>query len=62
MITHENKLGMFIHRGPYSILGRHEQASVYLDIFDGGHELDLEAAEKWILSQYKTKQAMFITG
>jgi hypothetical protein len=45
MITHENKFGMFIHRGPYSILDRHEQASVYLDIFDGGHDMDLSTAE-----------------
>ena len=44
------------------LIEKYPQSSVFLDIFDGGHELDLEAAEKWILSQYKTRQAMFITG
>ena len=35
MITHDNKLGMFIHWGLYSLVGRHEQA---LARFDMSHE------------------------
>lgn len=43
MITHENKLGMFIHWGGYSILGAHEQALARFD-------LDHDEYEKTMLS------------
>ena len=42
-MTHENKLGMFIHWGGYSILGAHEQALARLD-------LEHEEYEKTMLS------------
>lgn len=31
------------------------KASVYLDIFDGGHELNMQQAMYWLLSQYHKK-------
>ena len=37
-------------------------ASVYLDIFDGGHEIDLQTAMYWILSQYKKTGNTLVTG
>ena len=44
------------------ILSINPCATVYLDIFDGKHELDLSAAEHWILSQYKPLLKTEITG
>ena len=37
-------------------------ASVYLDIFDGGHEMDMEVAAHWIASQYQKHGAAKVTG
>ena len=37
-------------------------ASVYLDIFDGGHEMDMEVAAHWIASQYQKHGATKVTG
>ena len=37
-------------------------SSVYLDIFDGGHEIDLQTAVYWIMSQYNPTQNSLITG
>ena len=37
-------------------------SKVYLDIFDGGHEIDMEAAMYWILSQYQYKEKTKVTG
>lgn len=34
------------------LLDRYPEASVYLDIFDGRHEIDMEVAMYWLLSQY----------
>ena len=45
-----------------AILEKHPAASVYLDIFDGGHEMDMESATHWILSQYQKEQKIKITG
>ena len=45
-----------------TIMKKHPEASVYLDIFDGGHEIDIETAEYWILSQYKKKSKTLVTG
>lgn len=44
------------------LIQKHPNAKVYLDIFDGGHQLDLTLAEHWIISQYKKKQSVTVTG
>jgi dipeptidyl aminopeptidase/acylaminoacyl peptidase len=44
------------------ILQKHPDARVFLDIFDGGHELDLNAAAYWFLSQYENKVMTEVTG
>jgi len=41
---------------------KHPEAACYLDIFDGGHEMDIETAAYWILSQYKKEQKETVTG
>ena len=41
---------------------RHPDARVYLDIFDGGHEIDMEAAMHWLLSEYKAPTTTTVTG
>ncbi len=38
------------------------RARVFLDIFDGGHEIDMKMAIYWILSQYKGNNKTDITG
>ncbi len=35
---------------------------VFLDIFDGGHEINMDVAFEWILSQHKKKELTLITG
>ena len=45
-----------------ALMERYPSASVYLDIFDGGHEIDLHTAEYWILSQYGKTNKKDITG
>lgn len=37
-------------------------ARVFLDIFDGGHEIDMESAMHWLTSQYEGKSAVQVTG
>ena len=44
------------------ILKADEKARVYLDIFDGGHEMVLSKAEEWIISQYKKQKSEIVTG
>ncbi len=34
----------------------------FLDVFDGGHEIDMEEAMYWILSQYQGTQNTAVTG
>lgn len=41
---------------------KHPHARVFLDIFDGGHELDMEMAMYWIISQYKKEIKTSVTG
>lgn len=41
---------------------RYPSSRVFLDIFDGGHRLDLKQAEYWILSQYLGKKRDNVTG
>ena len=38
------------------------RARVFLDIFDGGHEIDMKMAMYWLLSQYKGDEKTAITG
>lgn len=38
------------------------KAKVYLDIFDGGHEIDMEQAMYWLLSQYHGINKSQVTG
>lgn len=45
-----------------ALMERHPEASVYLDIFDGGHEIDMQTAEYFILSQYKNTEKRTVTG
>lgn len=45
-----------------AVMKKHPDASIYLDIFDGGHEIDLEVAEHWIVSQYKKSKNASVTG
>jgi len=44
------------------IMSRYPDARVFLDIFDGGHEIDMETAFYWILSQYKGVKKVKVTG
>jgi len=44
------------------IMSRHPESRVFLDIFDGGHEIDLEAAFYWIMSQYEGAEKVKVTG
>jgi len=44
------------------MMKRHPDASVYLDIFDGGHETDMATAFHWIMTQYKKTGRTKVTG
>lgn len=37
-------------------------ARVFLDIFDGGHEIDMETAMHWLLTQYEDRNVTQVTG
>ena len=41
---------------------KYPNARIFLDVFDGGHEMDMEMAMYWILSQYKAKIKTTVTG
>ena len=45
-----------------ALIQKYPTASVYLDIFDGGHEIDMQTAVYWIMSQYKNIEKTAITG
>ena len=45
-----------------TIAEKYPKARVFLDIFDGGHEIDLQTAEYWIISQYKPAEKTLVTG
>lgn len=45
-----------------TIMDKYPNASVYLDIFDGGHVIDMEQAMYWFFSQYKTTEKTRVTG
>ena len=44
------------------IIKRYPDCRVFLDIFDGGHEIDLETAMYWINSQYIGANKIKVTG
>ena len=45
-----------------AITEKYPHASVYLDIFDGKHEIDMQTAAYWIISQYKPTEKTLVTG
>lgn len=44
------------------IMLKYPNARVFLDVFDGGHEIDMETAFYWIISQYKGAKKVKVTG
>lgn len=45
-----------------AIMEKHPAARVYLDIFDGRHEMDMQTAAYWIMSQYDPTEKTLVTG
>lgn len=45
-----------------SMMEKYPQSKLYLDIFDGAHEIDLYTARHWILSQYGEQEKAQVTG
>lgn len=45
-----------------TIMKEYPSARVFLDVFDGGHEIDMEMAMYWLLSQYKPTEKIKVTG
>ena len=45
-----------------AITEKYPDAAVYLDIFDGGHEIDMQTAAYWIISQYNPAEKSLVTG
>ena len=45
-----------------AILQKYPSSKTYLDIFDGGHQIDMHQAMYWIISQYKSDEKTQITG
>ena len=44
------------------MMKRYPDSRVYLDIFDGGHEIDMESAMHWLLTQSAEKSLDTVTG
>jgi len=44
------------------IMLQYPNARVFLDVFDGGHEIDMETAMYWIMSQYVGGNKKTVTG
>ncbi len=45
-----------------AIMKKYPESRVFLDIFDGGHEIDMEQAMYWLLSQYNGAKKTKVTG
>ena len=45
-----------------ALIEKYPDARVYLDIFDGGHEINIHIAMHWILSQYNQTNNASVTG
>ena len=41
---------------------KHPECRVFLDVFDGGHEIDYHQAMYWLISQYDKKKIADVTG
>ena len=44
------------------LMAKYPKCRVFLDIFDGGHAIDMEAAMYWLLTQYRKKELTKVTG
>ncbi len=44
------------------MMARHPKATVYLDVFDGGHQFALPLCQNWLLSQYGKKEVQKATN
>jgi len=44
------------------IMTDYPDSRVFLDVFDGGHEIDMEMAFYWLLSQYEGAEKVKVTG
>ncbi len=44
------------------IMRRYPSSHVFLDIFDGGHEMRMHTAMHWLLSQYRKEKTETVTG
>lgn len=44
------------------LIEKYPTCRVFLDIFDGGHEMPMNAATAWILSQYRKTEQKTVTG
>ena len=47
---------------PKIMMEKYPRSRVFLDIFDGGHEIDMETAMYWLMSQYEATDKKQITG
>ena len=54
-VTHSLELYDYIFK-------KYPESRVFLDIFDGGHRLDMSAAAYWFLTQYKGLKSVEVTG
>ena len=43
-------------------MSKYQNARVFLDVFDGGHEIDMETAFYWLISQYTGAKKVKVTG
>ena len=44
------------------MMEKHPDSRVFLDVFDGGHEIDMTTALHWILSQYREEKKLAVSG
>ena len=44
------------------ICGKHPNSRVFLDVFDGGHEMRMDDAISWLLSQMNSRSSEKVTG
>ena len=45
-----------------ALMEKYPASRVFLDIFDGGHEMPMKPATEWILSQYQGRENKTVTG
>jgi dipeptidyl aminopeptidase/acylaminoacyl peptidase len=56
-VTYKQSVDLFLE-----IMKIDPASRVFLDIFDGGHEIDMQVAAYWLISQYNTAQKTLVTG